>query len=360
METGSSSVNGDDASHAPGKITAAEIYHQPLLWRDTFERMREKSWRGWADGRGILCGAGTSAYAAGAIQSAWPASRAVATTDLITDPRALKYADFLLSIARSGDSPESVAVVDMASRNFPQLPQLAITCNEKGQLAQRSALNLLLLDPRTNDRSLVMTSSFSNLVLAGLSLSHQDIFQDHLSAICKRAEHQLPKFDAQAKEVVRAAPSRVLVLASAPLFPWAQEASLKILEMTAGRIAALPETYLGLRHGPMSFLDRNTLVLCLTSFDPLTRLYEADLMNELFAKQLGRVVAIAPTDFFCDAIDTRIEAVAPGLPDCIRTPFEIIFPQLLAYHLSLGSGLNPDNPSPNGIISRVVNGVKLH
>jgi tagatose-6-phosphate ketose/aldose isomerase len=360
METVSNSANGDDGSHPAGKITASEIYHQPLLWRDTFERMRKKYWRGWASGSGVLCGAGTSAYAAGAIQAAWPASRAVATTDLITDPRTLKYADFLISIARSGDSPESVAVVDMATRDFPNLPQLAITCNAKGQLAQRAGLNLFLLDPRTNDRSLVMTSSFSNLVLAALSLSHQEILHEHLSAICMRAEHQLPELDARAKELARALPSRVVILASAPLFPWVQEASLKIVEMTAGRIAVLPETYLGLRHGPMSFLDRTTLALCLVSSDPRTRLYESDLINELHAKQIGRVVAIAPADFSCNGIETRIEAVAPEMPDYLRTPFEIIFPQLLAYHLSLGSGLNPDNPSPNGIISRVVSGVKLH
>jgi tagatose-6-phosphate ketose/aldose isomerase len=33
---------------------------------------------------------------------------------------------------------------------------------------------------------------------------------------------------------------------------------------------------------------------------------------------------------------------------------------LLGYHLSLRLGLNPDNPSPEGVISRVVQGVKIH
>ena len=91
----------------------------------------------------------------------------------------------------------------------------------------------------------------------------------------------------------------------------------------------------------MSFLDRNTLVLCLTFRDPLTGLYEIDLMNELYAKQLGRVVAIAPTDFSCDGMDTRIEAVAPGIPDCVRTPFEIIFPQAIGLPPKSGMGTEP-------------------
>ncbi len=55
-----------------------------------------------------------------------------------------------------------------------------------------------------------------------------------------------------------------------------------------------------------------------------------------------------------------LPAVLPEAPDDLRTPFEILIPQLLGYHLSLGVGLNPDNPSPEGVISRVVQGVKIH
>ncbi len=300
------------------------------------------------------------AYAAGAIQSAWPASRVVATTDLLTDSRVLKSAHFMLSIARSGDSPESIGAVNLARRNFPGLPQLAITCNAHGQLATDRQIEVLLLDERTNDRSLVMTSSFSNLVLAGLCLSHRDIFQRNLSSICQGVEDQLPGLDTLARAVASSRPSRAVVLASSPLFPWAQESCLKILEMTGGRIPAIPETYLGLRHGPMSFLDRETLALCLISSDPQRQLYEADLIHELNTKQLGRIVCIAPHDFSAEGIHTRIVAAASELPDDLRTPFEIVFPQLLAYHLSLAMELNPDNPSPGGIINRVVNGVRLH
>jgi tagatose-6-phosphate ketose/aldose isomerase len=59
-------------------------------------------------------------------------------------------------------------------------------------------------------------------------------------------------------------------------------------------------------------------------------------------------------------LDHAIPASAPQLPDQLRTPFEVVFAQLLAYHLSLGAGLNPDNPSPDGVITRVVGGVRIH
>ena len=53
-------------------------------------------------------------------------------------------------------------------------------------------------------------------------------------------------------------------------------------------------------------------------------------------------------------------ALAPDLPDSLRTPFEVVYGQLLGYHLSLRAGLNPDNPSLGGIITRVVQGVTIH
>src|ERR1039458_5005195 len=142
------------ANHRSGDLSSAAFVAPPFPARAGKQLAR---WRGWVEGAGWLCGAGTSAYAAGAIQAAWPDSRAVPTTDLLTDSRALKSADFLLSIARSGDSPESIGVVELAYRDFPDLPQLAITCNEQGQLARDGQIDVLLLDARTNDRSLVMT-----------------------------------------------------------------------------------------------------------------------------------------------------------------------------------------------------------
>jgi tagatose-6-phosphate ketose/aldose isomerase len=354
------SLEGTDRVVSGGQTTAREIYQQPVLWLDTFRRIREKTWQGWVERTGVLCGAGTSAYAAAAIQSAWPASRAVSTTDLLTDSRALKSADFLFSIARSGDSPESIGVVDLAHRDFPQLAQLAITCNEQGQLAQDQQVDVLLLDARTNDRSLVMTSSFSNLVLAGLALSHTELIEANLTPICSRVEDQMAGLNALAKAVAFGRPSRAVVLASSPLFPWAQESCLKILEMTAGQIAAMPETYLGLRHGPMSFLSSQTLVLCLISSDPRRQRYELDLIREIKTKQLGQIIGIMPENFSGEDIDISVPAAAPGMPDELRTPFEIIFPQLLAYNLSLVLGLDPDNPSPTGIINRVVTGIRVY
>ncbi len=351
-----------DSAEAGGRVTRAEILQQPALWPDTFDRVARGLERcDWfsPDNACVFTGAGSSAYAGMAIEAGFPAGAAIPTTDLLVDARLCPDA-VLVSLARSGDSPESVAVVRRIQRLFPKVRHLAITCNADGQLAKFPGVTAIVLDPRTNDRSLAMTSSFSNLALAGMCLRHAGKIGAALRKVCDRVTRSLAVLDEKAQALAAGEVSRVVVLGSAPMMGWAQEASLKILEMSAGRAPVMAETHLGLRHGPMSFLRTDTLVVSILSSDPLRRQYEDDLLAELHQKKLGRIVVIAHDDASPPVFAEVVPAVAPELPDELRTPFEIVFPQLLAYHMSLRAGLNPDNPSPGGVITRVVQGVRIH
>ncbi len=312
-----------------GEITYREIRQQPEIWPDTVRRVRAAGITGIANP--VITGAGTSAYASMAIEAAWPGSRAVPSTELFLDPcRFVPEGDVVLSIARSGDSPESTAVVE----KIPWARHVAITCNAEGKLARHPRVESIILDPRTNDRSLAMTSSFSNMVLAGIALVRPEEAEAALPSLTSVA---FPDFS---NEPV---PARFVALGSLPLLGAAREAVLKVTEMTAGQVAALAETYLGLRHGPLSFLREDTPVLCFVSSDPARRRYEEDLIAELRAKRLGRIM--------------RVER---ALPDELRTPGDIVFAQCLAFHYSMALGLNPDNPSPEGVINRVVQGVRIY
>jgi tagatose-6-phosphate ketose/aldose isomerase len=344
--------------------TWQEIFQQPLLWPTTVARVRAASGQlnlDFEKARVLLTGAGSSAYAALAVASAWPRAVAIPTTDLLIDPqRYLVEVDAVISLARSGNSPESAAVVERVRGLRPDILQLAITCNQESSLVQSGLNGLIVLDPRTNDRSLVMTGSFSNLVLAGLALAQPDTVAPHASLASDRASTLLAAIDQQCRRIAARASERIVVLSSSPLLGWGREAGLKILEMTGGRFPVVTETYLGLRHGPMSFLRADTLVLCLLSSDPVRRLYEVDLIEEIRSKKLGYPVAIAGPGEYGRLFAEVIPAVLPEAPDEFRTPFEVLIPQLLGYHLSLRLGLNPDNPSPDGVITRVVQGVKIH
>jgi tagatose-6-phosphate ketose/aldose isomerase len=346
--------------------TLPEILQQPVLWPTTVARVRAASeqlglTRRLSRVRVLLTGAGSSAYAASSVASAWPGAMAVPTTDLLVDAeRYLLDVGAVISLARSGDSPESAAVVDRVRALHPEILQLAITCNHDSRLAQSGLDGLIVLDPRTNDRSLVMTGSFSNLVLGGLSLAQPEMVAQQTDSVSESARSLLPAIDEGSQRIAACVRDRIAVLCSSPLLGWGREAGLKILEMTAGHFPVVTETYLGLRHGPMSFLRPDTLVLCLLSSEPTRRLYEVDLIQELRSKKLGYIVGIAAPGDHISGFHDELPAVLPEAPDDLRTPFEILIPQLLGYHLSLGLGLNPDSPSPEGVISRVVQGVKIH
>jgi len=346
--------------------TFQEILRQPLLWPTTIERVKCASDRlqlpvKLQQSRVLLTGAGTSAYAASSVAAAWPHARAIPTTDLLIDAeRYLADVDAVISLARSGDSPESPAVVERVRALRPDILQIAIVCNEDGALSHASLDGLIVLDPRTNDQSLVMTSAFSNLVLAGLALAQPDVAAATVDIFSRSATALLPGIDQACQRVGECVRDRIVILSSSPLHGWARESGLKALEMTAGHFPIVTETYLGLRHGPMSFVKADTLVLCLLSSDPMRRRYEVDLIHELRAKKIGYLVGITDPTESEDLFNDVIPAVAPQADDALRTPYEIMGPQLLGYHLSLRLGLNPDNPSPNGLINRVVQGVRIH
>ncbi|HEY7211907.1 MAG TPA: hypothetical protein VH477_16665 [Bryobacteraceae bacterium] len=361
-------TNIGGAAPVAGALTLNEISQQPELWLNTAERVGHAGWRLPLDRPLIATGAGSSAYAAAAVAGAARMSAAVPTTDLLAASKrdiervcpGFSQRGTLLSLARSGDSPESLGAVERIRHMFPSVEHFAITCNSQGQLARDRAIRSLVLDPRANDRSLAMTSSFSNLVLAGMLLLGATPIADSLEAISARAAQLLPSLRPTAQSVAAETKfTRAVVLAGAALRPVATEASLKILEMTAGDIVALPESYLGLRHGPMSFLRPDSLIVCFASSHAASRRYETDLIEELQRKQLGWIVAVGPSDVFPEAV-LSVPAIAPDLPDHLRTPFEIVFAQLLAYSLSRSRGHDPDNPSPSGIITRVVGRFQLH
>jgi tagatose-6-phosphate ketose/aldose isomerase len=370
MTTSDIEKGDKETNVAVGTHTWHEIQQQPVLWPTTAVRVREGIARlqltsRLKDARVILTGAGTSAYAAAAVASAWPKSIAVPSTDLLlATERYMEDASVLISLARSGNSPESMAVVDRVHRLRPDIWHLAVTCNPQGALATSPLVNSIILDPRTNDQSLVMTSSFSNLLLAGLCLAKSELMESIIVSAAAEAHTRFALINQKMKDLANRVDDRILLLASAPLFGWAQEGALKVLEMTAGRFPAMAETFLGLRHGPMSFVRPSTPVVCLLSNDQATRHYEEDLIRELRAKNLGYLIGICQDGNSDNSASSLFHQIIPSLlpqaPDNVRAPFEILGLQLFGYHLSLGVGLNPDNPSPGGVINRVVQGIRIY
>jgi len=248
---------------------------------------------------------------------------------------------------------------------------LVLTCNQAGSLARTyehdPRVAVIVLDEQTNDRGLVMTSSFTNLVLAArfLGLSQQPArYQAICEQVVKVASAFIRDYLGKLATVARAPFNRALFLGDGSRFGAAREAALKMLEMTGGRVATMCETYLGLRHGPMSYVHEDTLVVCFLSSDSTLRAYQADLLRELDQKGLGLLKVVVgeavPTDLLREC-DLLLECKGlEQLGDDNFAVIDVIAGQLLAFFRCLEEGLRPDSPSEDGVISRVVRSFALH
>ena len=360
-----------------------EILQQPSTWLATAQTMPEAAARVSRCVSGIkslvLTGSGSSEYAGGCVRLPLQNSLGI-VCESIGSGTLLTLADqalpperpsLLVSLSRSGDSPESLATVSMLLQREPELRHLVLTCNAEGALA-RTYLNdrqatVVTLDPRTNDRSLVMTSSFTNLVLAARFLGYLDqpaAYKTLCHALSQIAERMLSSSFGTLAGFGRKNFDRVVYLGSGSQLDAARESALKMMEMTAGRICVLYETYLGLRHGPMSFVSENTLVVGFLSSDARRRAYELDLLGELTRKKLGLAKLVigdhVPREGFsgedaiieCDGLAEAGDENAPVI--------DVLAGQLLAFFRCLHEGLKPDSPSDSGVISRVVESFTLH
>ena len=373
----------NDLSNLGAAHTAREIAQQPELWREVArEATCNKS---VVDAflnpllernnlRIVLTGAGTSAFA-GQVLAPLLSRRlrrrveAVATTDLVSTPRECFAEDvptLLVSFARSGDSPESVAATEVAEQILSEVHHLVVTCNPDGRLAHdHSGANrsrVVLMPPAANDRGFAMTSSFTCMTLATLLAFGAAQDTDMVEQLARAAEHVLAARSADAQAIARRGYERIVYLGSGGLQGLARESALKMLELTAGDFAVLADSPLGFRHGPKAFLDDRTLVMVYLSNDANTRLYDLDMLAELRAARGERnVIAItaAAHDVPDDETVWQLPWVA-DLPDAAFALAAVLCAQMLGLHASLTAGHTPDNPFPSGEVNRVVEGVTLH
>jgi tagatose-6-phosphate ketose/aldose isomerase len=362
--------------------TLREICQQPLTWIETAARMRgllpvvEKCLDGALSV--VFTGSGSSIYAAECVAPCLQRSLGVPVSAvpaglILTHPETClpPTGPFLvISLARSGNSPESRAVVNWLLESRPQARHLFITCNRDGALAtsyrDRPDVHAIVLDEKTHDHSLVMTSSFTNMVLAGRALAGDPGACEARTLGLAHAAAGLLRERADAvAAVAQSGFGSVVYLGSGCRLGSAREAALKMLEMNAGEVWTLAESYLGLRHGPMSAIRPDTLLVAFLSSDPLVRAYEIDLLTELDRKSLGsrRVVLGAGVS---PAVVAPPEALLLDCGACVPcadedlTLLDAVVGQLLAFFRCLAGGHRPDSPSEDSVITRVVSGFEIH
>lgn len=375
---------------ANGYITASEIMQQPGLWQQTLQIIGKNKAGLEAflakplaekELRIILTGAGTSAYVG---DVAAPYLRrvlglrvdSIATTDLVSNPEDYFEKDtptIVVSFARSGNSPESVATYELAEQLVDRLHQVVITCNQEGDLACKAAgkdNNLLLLMPEaSNDKGFAMTGSFSCMLIAVLLLFDLEHFyknQPAMEEIIACGRNILANEAGELETIVANGCKRIVYLGSSVLKALAQEAALKTLELSSGKVVALAESVLGFRHGPKSVLDNQTVVAIFLSDQPYTRQYDMDLLRELHREKGGyKIVAVSygpdkELTGLADYVFIVNKAAESGMEDAYAGVVYILYAQLYALLNSLALGVTPDNPRSDGTVNRVVQGVTIY
>jgi len=370
-------------------FTATEISRQPQSWKKTLLELKERrsefesfleSMKDIENLQVVLTGAGSSAFIGEVLQYAYKVNfrkdiKAIATTDLVTHFESLIQCDkplLLISFARSGNSPESMATIQLANELCTNnIFHLIITCNPEGKLnTEVSGEHVItfLLPGETNDQSLAMTNSFSSMMIAGFLLSdldHLDQYEEELADIGEYAEKILSNYLPQIRKIAESDFERAIFLGSGPFLGIARESHLKLQELTDGHVICKFDSFLGFRHGPKAVVDEKTLIVYLVSNSDYVKNYEMDLIKEIQKNGFGEQSLAIVENSLHDRIIDQESCVL--LSDEVRksSPFlmggvYVMVAQLLGFFKSLHFGLEPDNPSRKGAISRVVQGVQIY
>src|SRR5699024_2279264 len=295
---------------------------------------------------------------------------AITTTDIVSIPETYFEKDFptiMVSFARSGNSPESVATVALGEQIVDHFYQVVITCNKDGQLAKDTKDNensvTILMPDKAHDKSLAMTSSFTCMLITAYTLFSSNNLDENVIDYAEKLIDSLPdKLD----EILKFDFERIVYLGSGMLGQLSHEAALKMLELTAGKVVALHESSLGFRHGPKSILNDKSVVVVFMSQDPYTRKYDMDILREVAADDSDmKVIALTEKE------DSEVVSLADWtIPvttgnenlteDFSLALLYVIFAQALSLKKSMKLGITPDNPSPDGNINRVVQGVTIY
>jgi tagatose-6-phosphate ketose/aldose isomerase len=379
-------ITENELEHLGGIHTAREIYGQPELWFKTWQAVENQRiplhnflnpLLAKPNLEIILTGAGSSAFIGEVLQgplhkATGRCTRAVPTTDLVSHPELYLPTSspvLLISFARSGNSPESIAAVRWANLLSNEVYHLIITCNPQGILARETSTNksyVFFLPPEADDQSLAMTGSFSSMLLCGLLISrlnHVPNLKEQIELLAEYGRTILNKYLPQLQRVAQLNYKRVVFLGSGPMQGIARESHLKLQELTDGGIVCKHDSYLGFRHGPRAVVNQDTLLVFLFSNDQYVAQYEQDLVRAINNGEKGLYrLGIMEKDVTGLKLDLKLilSARNNGLIEEFLAICCVLPAQIIGFFKSLQLGLKPDNPSASGAITRVVQGVQIY
>jgi len=366
--------------------TLKEIKQQPELWNNIWKLIHKNKQsitdflHPIDDYDVVFTGAGSSFFIGEIVAPVFQkdtglTTKAVSTTEIVTHP--LQYINpnkdtLLVSFARSGDSPESLAAIKLSNQVSKNVKSLVITCNSNGALAkiENDSKNYsIVLPEEANDKSLAMTSSVTAMAIAAILLGRLSKLEDEKLKI-KIAANAIvsffDKYDKSLREIAKTTYDRAVFLGSGSMIGVAREAHLKLQELTDGEIISKFDSFLGFRHGPKAVVNENTLIVYHFANDPYIRQYEFDLVKSIRKGQnpklsIGIFNSDVPDEIYNTLdISFHIETKNDKIDEGYLSISSLVVSQLIATYKSIELGFNPDSPSKSGSIHRVVQGVTIY
>jgi len=246
----------------------------------------------------------------------------------------------VVGISQSGMSPDVVAVVE--DGRAQGMLTLAITNDTQSRLAH--AAEYVLPCRAGEERSVAATKSYTAelMVIALLSVALAD--DSHRLEEARRVPEAVEKALALEKAIAQRAERYRFMTSCAVVgrgfnYATAFEVALKVKELTY--VSAQPYSSADFMHGPVAIVGRDYPVIAIA---PSGRVYDdlAALVAELKRREAELVIISDREDL---ARQAQVPLILPAaLPEWLSPITAVIPGQLLAYHLALTKGLDPEQP----------------
>ncbi len=333
--------------------TYSEINKQPETWKKTYQQVLENreeisaKIEALQPDEVIFTGCGTSYYIS--ISAAYTfgeltgiSSKPIPSSEIFLAPKAVFPKNkkvLLIAFSRSGNTSEVVKAVDyVQEHNLAEC--ISITAYPESDLAKLSNYTIVL--PHVQEKSVVMTGSFTNLLLtsqiiAGI-VANNEAFLEELNQIPQSATAIWKETEELAKKIgENPAYQSFIYLGLGGHFGLASEGMLKMKEMT--QVSCEAYNPLEFRHGPISVVTEEYMIIHLANNS--IRKYEQDIVKDIQDVK-GKVLTIGH-DLDGYRSDEKLNLKA-SLSDHASSVLMLPFLQLVAYYRNKLLNLDPDKP----------------
>jgi len=327
--------------NVPGQFTRAEILSQPEAWAQALDVVNASSLPQAGDYDLVLfTGCGSTYYLSLAAAALYQeltgrAARAVPGGELLLNSQnyMTNAKTLLVAVSRSGTTTETVKAVEKFKSE--KRGDVVVISNYDEVLSHLADVNIVI--DKGQEESVAQTRSFASMYVAVTAFcARMAGWHDLLSAmhgLPKVGERLIEKYESFAKEIGENLNfDRFYFLGSGIRYGLACEVNLKMKEMTLTH--SEPFHFLEFRHGPMSMVNENAVVVGMLS--DTNRVHEAKVLEEM-AELGGTVASLGESD-----ADVEFES---GIPESVRSVLYLPVLQLMAFHRSLAKSLNPDRPA---------------